>query len=89
MEGLRQRSCLTTDALPQYWSFDCGGLGIVQVLGQWKFCYRGYQSACKEEAMVPAKHDHGKYNEDFHPPQHHLASPIESETILITYRETG
>jgi len=39
--------------------------------------------------MVPAKLDHGKYNEVFHPPQHHLASPIESETILITYRETG
>lgn len=56
-------------------SCDKGVLRVVQVLGQWMYCYNGYQNAWKEAARMPPRPDHGKYNEDINPPQHHIASP--------------
>lgn len=75
MEVLRLWSFLTAEVLPQWMSCDKGVLRVVQVLGQWKYCYNGYQNAWKEAARMPPRPDHGKYNEDINPPQHHIASP--------------
>lgn len=72
---MRLWSFLTAAVLPQWRSCDKGGLRIVQWLGQWKSCYCGYQSACKEAARVPVRQEHGQYNEDIHPHQYHIASP--------------
>lgn len=64
-------------------SWDSSGAGTVEVLLQ------GLSKCMQRRSNGASQTWPWQYNEVFHPPQHHLASPIESETSLITYHETG
>lgn len=44
-------------------------------LGQQRSCYNCHKSACKEEVMLPASSDQGRYNDYSLQPQIHLSFP--------------